>query len=378
MDNPRWWHIATSALGLVLAVLVLVSDVGPARQTGALVALGVFIAGWFALGVRSFDSSTAALALSGIVVVSTGVAVGFFPMMAIMQAVAYPLLWVLARSLRGAVLLNVALAFAVGIGFWVSTGDLAQAALTVALSLGFSLALGIWITSIAERSEERQRLLDELTATQDRLAAVSRDSGIASERERLAREIHDTIAQDLTGLVLLAQQARRDLGAGDPAAVDERLALIEENAAMALAETRALVDATAPVSLTTGGLREALDRLAERTTRETGIGVTVAGDASGLDRADEVVLLRCAQEGLANVRKHSGARNATLEVSVGPHGARLTVRDDGHGFDADVPWSGFGLGGMRDRLALVGGTLDVRSTDSGTELTATLPATVTP
>jgi signal transduction histidine kinase len=299
-------------------------------------------------------------------------------MMAIMQAVAYPLLWVLARSLRGAVLLNVALAFAVGIGFWVSTGDLAQAALTVALSLGFSLALGIWITSIAERSEERQRLLDELTATQDRLAAVSRDSGIASERERLAREIHDTIAQDLTGLVLLAQQARRDLGAGDPAAVDERLALIEENAAMALAETRALVAATAPVSLTTGGLREALDRLAERTTRETGIGVTVAGDASGLDRADEVVLLRCAQEGLANVRKHSGARNATLEVSVGPHGARLTVRDDGHGFDADVPWSGFGLGGMRDRLALVGGTLDVRSTDSGTELTATLPATVTP
>ncbi len=376
MDNPRWWHVATAALGLVLAVMVLVSDIGPGRQAGALTALGVFIVGWFVLGVRAFRHAGAAIALSAIVVVATGAAVGFFPMMAIMQAVAYPLLWVLARSLREAVLLNIALAAAVGVGFWVITGDLAQAALTVALSLGFSLALGIWITSIAERSEERKRLLDELTATQDELAAVSRDAGIASERERLAREIHDTIAQDLTGLVLLTQQARRDLAAGDPAAVDERLALIEENAVTALAETRALVAATAPVSLTTGGLREALDRLAERMTRETGIVVTVTGNAQGLDRASEVVLLRCAQEGLANVRKHSGARTASIELSTGADGARLTVHDDGHGFDAELPGGGFGLGGMRDRLALVGGSLEVRSDEHGTELTATLPAAV--
>lgn len=377
MDNPRWWHVALAALGLVLAVLVLVSDIGAARQAGALVALAVFVAGWFVLGVQAFRHPGAAIALSAVVVVATGAAIAFYPMMAIMQAVAYPLLWVLARSLREAVLLNIVLAAAVGVGFWVSTGDLAQAALTVALSLGFSLALGIWITSIAERSEERQRLLDELTATQDRLAAVSRDAGIASERERLAREIHDTIAQDLTGLVLLAQQARRDLAAGDPPAVEERLALIEENAVTALAETRALVAATAPVSLATGGLREALDRLAERTTRETGIAVEVTGDAPNLDRASEVVLLRCAQEGLANVRKHSGARTATLEVGAGPAGARLTVRDDGHGFDAALPPSGFGLGGMRDRLALVGGDLVVASSERGTELTATLPAAVT-
>ena len=377
MENPRWWHIAVTSMAVVLTVMVITADVPVWRQVGAQAALMVFVVGWFTIGRLAFQSVTAAWVFSGIVIVSVGVAVGFQPYMAIIQCVAYPLLWVISTSLRGAILANVALAASVGVGFWFSTADIVQTLLTSVLSLGLSVALGLWITQIAERSHERQRLLDELRSTQDRLAAVSRDAGVASERERLAREIHDTIAQDLTGLVLLAQQARRELESGDQVAADERLVLIEDNARTALAETRALVAASAPVSLATGGLTEALDRLASRFTRETGVTVTVDGDAGMIDRDSEVVLLRCAQEALANVRKHAGASGASVTLSAGDDSVLLTVRDDGHGFDPGARTDGFGLSGMRERLALVGGSLDVSSSPAGTLLTATLPREVT-
>jgi signal transduction histidine kinase len=376
MDNPRWWHIAIAATAVVLTVMVLAADLPLWREVGAITTLAVFVASWYVIGRLGFENPVAGLVFTAIVVVSTGVAVGFHPFMAILQCVAYPLVWTMSTRTRNAVIANVALSIAVGIGYWASTRSLPETAMTAGLSLAFSLALGLWITDIAERSHERQRLLDELHSTQDRLASVNREAGVASERERLAREIHDTIAQDLTGLVLLAQQARRDLAGGRGAEAAEQLAMIEENARTALAETRALVAASAPVPLSAGGLAEALDRLASRFTRETGIAVTVSGATADLERDAEVVLLRCAQESLANVRKHSGARTATLTLSAREGSVRLVVTDDGHGFDPASRTDGFGLGGMRDRLALVGGALDVSSSDSGTTLIATLPRTV--
>lgn len=377
MDNPRWWHIAIAATAVVLTAMVLAANLPLWREIGAITTLAVFVASWYFIGRLGFENPIAGLVFTAIVVVSTGVAVGFHPFMAILQCVAYPLVWTMSTRTRNAVVANVALSIAVGIGYWASTRSLPETALTAGLSLAFSLALGLWITDIAERSHERQRLLDELHSTQDRLASVNREAGVASERERLAREIHDTIAQDLTGLVLLAQQARRDLAGGRGAEAAEQLAMIEENARTALAETRALVAASAPVPLSAGGLAEALDRLASRFSRETGIAVTVSGTTADLDRDGEVVLLRCAQESLANVRKHSGARTATLTLSARESSVRLVVTDDGHGFDPATRSDGFGLGGMRDRLALVGGALDVSSSGSGTTLIATLPRTVT-
>ena len=238
----------------------------------------------------------------------------------------------------------------------------------------FSIALGLWITSIAVRSHERQRLLDERRATQDELAMVSRDAGVSSERERLAREIHDTIAQDLTGLVLTTQRARRELADGALPALDEQLAILEENARSALAETRALVAATAPIGLATGGIGDALDRLGARFARETGLAVTVSATGlPALDRDTEVVLLRCAQEGLANVRKHARAGAASLTVAADDDEVTLEVRDDGSGFDPGALSAGFGLSGMRERLALVDGRLAVASGATGTTLTVTLP-----
>lgn len=373
METPRWWHVAVAIAAVVLAGMVLSADVAEWRKVGAVASLAVFVIGWFAVGRLAFENRVAALVFTGIVIVTVGFAVSFYPLMAILQCIAYPLVWVITEGLRESLVANALLGTAVGVGFYFGTHDVLQTIVTVILSLGISIALGLWITSIADRSHERQRLLDELRDAQDKLATVNRDAGISSERERLAREIHDTIAQDLTGLVMLTQRARRELAGGHPESVDEQLALIEENARTALAETRALVAASAPVGLMPGDLRDALDRLAQRFERESGVAVTVQADPIALDRDTEVVLLRVAQEGLANVRKHSGATSAVIALDVTEGSARLEVRDDGGGFDAGAASGGFGLSGMRERLALVAGALDVTSSPSGTVLVATLP-----
>jgi signal transduction histidine kinase len=94
---------------------------------------------------------------------------------------------------------------------------------------------------------------------------------------------------------------------------------------------------------------------------------------AALDRDAEVVLLRCAQEGLANVRKHSGATHVRLELRVDDNAAAVRVVDDGRGFDAAAASHGFGLSGLRDRLGLVGGALTVDGTPGATSLVARLP-----
>ena len=373
MESSRWWHVAVAGTAIVLSALVVFDGDTVLGLVGGLASIAVFVAGWFTVGRLGMNSPRAAAIFLVIMIIASGVGTAFSPSLATIQTIAYPLIWILSRRVQDAVLANIALASVVGVGLYLATGSLLQALLIQGISLAFSVALGLWITSIADRSHERQRLLDELREAQDELAAASRDAGVSSERERLAREIHDTIAQDLTGLVLLAQQAQRELTSGDTSATDARLQLIEENARTALAETRALVAASAPVGLTSGELMDALRRLGERFTRETSVAVAVEGDPGAVDRDQEVVLLRCAQEGLANVRKHSGATAVTLHLSASSGDVRLVVRDDGRGFDPATPSLGFGLGGMRDRLALVGGFLDVTSSTSGTVLTASLP-----
>jgi signal transduction histidine kinase len=381
MTGRRGWHVAVIATAVVLGALSLTTADSPLRIGVALGALAVFVITWFWFGADADRSEARSIALS-VVLIAVGTAGTLaIPAFATFQTIAYPMLWTRARGLRQALATNVALAVGIGVGLYVASGAdtaaLVQAVIIQAISLSFSIALGIWITGISDRSEERQRLLDELRATQDQLAAVNRDAGVASERERLAREIHDTIAQDLTGLVLLAQRAQRELQGDDPGAAAETLGTLEDGARTTLAETRALVAATAPVSLAAGGLGEALARLGERFQRETGtpVAVTAAG-LPPLDRDTEVVLLRCTQEGLANVRKHARAATASVTLTTEEGEAVLTIQDDGSGIPADAA-PGFGLAGMRDRLALVGGTLDVDSSPRGTRLRVTVPLGVT-
>jgi len=374
----RWMSIAVVVTTAVMAVLVLASGAPPANQWGAGAALGLFVVAWFTVGIRAFGNTAATVIFVSALVVTLGVGVAFLPSMATLQAVAYPLVWTMIRRTRNAIIGNIAVALAVGVGFiiFLGTGSdaIAETVAIVGLSLLFSLALGLWITQISRLSEQRQNLVNELRATRNELATVSRDAGVASERERLAREIHDTIAQDLTGLVLVAQRARRELDTNNAAAAAEQLELIEESARAALAEARALVASSAPVGLTNDGISAALERLAERYSRETQVHVTVnATQLPTIAREAEVVVLRCAQEALANVRKHANATRATIEVTSIDGVVTLSVTDDGIGFDTGQTRTGFGLDGMSERLALANGRLEINSSAAGTTVRATIP-----
>lgn len=379
MGFVRWMSVAVIATTAVMAVLIVGSGgYNLSSRVGAGTALAAFALAWFTLGIRSFSSRIAAITFVSVLVVIVGVAVAFMPVMATLQSLAYPLVWVIADRTRNAIISNVALALSVGFGFLISGGftteSLLYSATIVTLSLLFSLALGLWITQISKLSDQRHNLVLELQSTRDELAVVSRDAGVASERERLAREIHDTIAQDLTGLVLVAQRARRELDTNNIAVASEQLELIEDSARAALAETRALVAASAPVGLTSDGISAALARLAERYSRETTVTVTVnATELPAMERETEVVVLRCAQEALANVRKHAQATSAIIDVTAINGSVNISVVDDGVGFDTTKARTGFGLDGMSERLALVNGRLDIDSSGAGTTLRATIP-----
>lgn len=371
----RWWALAVVAVVVVCGVILgFVVPSTPAWWVAA-AALAFYVVAFAAFGRRAVEGSRSALLFVAVGVLVTGTVVSVEPSLAVFQALAMPTAWVLTISRRAAVAANAFVAGAAGTGFFVSLGfspaATSSAALTVLFSFAGSVALGLWIYRIADDAEERARLLDELTAAQDELATLHRDAGVTDERQRLARELHDTIAQTLAGTVLLAQRARRELATGTLS--DATLGSLEDAAREALTETRTLVAGSAPVELG-AGLAGALEVLAERFRRESGASITVsvALDAP-LHRDAEVALLRCAQEGLANVRKHAGASSVAVTLDGDGADAVLRVTDDGRGLDPAAIPDGFGLSGLRARLALVGGSLAVSGSARGTVIEARLP-----
>lgn len=374
------WDIAATALLLAVAGLSLTLPQNFAGSRWVLVAitLGVFLI--YAFGARAYvgihegveDPAPAVSALLQVGMISLlTVGVAIEPNMLLLQTLVLPLIWMTSRSTLQAVLVTVGNGVVLGLayGYW---GDFTADALSTGfissgLSTAFSLALGLWITRIAEWGVERQHLLADLTAAQAGLETASREAGAIEERARLARDVHDTIAQSLTSIVMLAERARLD---GSPAAIE----LIESAAREALVEARALVAVTSPAP-SAESLGDALRRLGDRFARETGMRVDVSASDAVLARDVQVVLLRCAQEGLANVRKHSRAASAQVRLAISDS-AELRIRDDGRGLggvsiDDD---RGFGLAGMRERVALVGGSLTVADgARAGTDLTVRIP-----
>lgn len=382
MVNRRWWDAAAIA---VASVTLLVGLVDPPYgsddwATWAVTAAFLLAYAFYLRGRIGGDDSPRHYVAIVLVLVALSIAgTAAEPSFAMLQAFAYPFLWITAPDTRRAVIGNAALAAGIVIGYVLHFGvaGLATGLTVGALSLGFSLALGLWITRIAEYGDERARLLDELQAAQGELAAMHREAGVVDERGRLAREIHDTIAQSLTGLVMVAQRAGNRLAAvDDPAAASARtdVGLIEQMAREALTEARGLVATLAPVAAD-GGLEAALDRLGASFARETGVAVDVRCEVADLGRELEVVVLRCAQEGLANVRKHARAAHVRIGVDDDARDAVvLTVRDDGVGPGSQGGPDGFGLAGMRERAALVGGEFAFGPAEGGGALLrVTLP-----
>ncbi|WP_416977703.1 sensor histidine kinase [Streptomyces sp. T028] len=238
------------------------------------------------------------------------------------------------------------------------------------VSLVFSAAIGSWIIRIIEQSVERAELIAELDASRTEVARLSAAHGAIAERERMAREIHDTLAQGFTSLLMLTQAVEAELET-DVARARAHLRLMDETARQNLAEARALVAGGTPADLAGTSLPDALGRLAARHSAD----LDVTGPVRALPAGPEVVALRSCQEALTNARRHAGS-SARVAISLGydDSGLTVSVRDDGRGFDPAVASDGYGLAGLRARAAEVGGTTLVRSAPGeGTTVTVRLP-----
>lgn len=381
MSESRWWDavVPIVAAAIVAPVLIL-SDLDVLGRALVAASAALLIVAYFGFGRRLRQGGSTPLAVVFVILldISIGVGVAAAPFMAMLQTLAYPLVWVSVDTRRGGVLGSVAIGFGVFIGFVAHGGftieSLWEGILSGGLAVVFATALGLWISSIAEYGEERARLVTELTEAQSQVEALSRDRGAAEERERIARDIHDTLAQTLAGLVLLSERAGRQARDGRTDVAAEAIATIEQTAREALAESRALVARMAAVPAD-DALAAAIERLAARFRAEVGLAIDVEVAAGvDLDREQQVVLLRCLQEALANVRKH--ARATLVVVTVAPHGEGIgmTVRDDGVGFDPSAARTGFGLDGISDRATLAGGSVEVDSVPGrGSVLTILLP-----
>jgi signal transduction histidine kinase len=255
-----------------------------------------------------------------------------------------------------------------------SGDDLLGIAISVVVTAGYSLFFGKFIDLVLQESERRGKLIAELEETRAELTRAHHEAGVRAERERLAREIHDTLAQGFTSLLMLVQAADTAVDK-DPAQARQRLALAERTARDNLAEARSLVGALAPADLQTAPLDTAIERITRRTGDELGIAaeVTVTGTARPLDANTQVVLLRAAQEALNNVRRHAAATTIHTRLAYRQEGVLLEVTDDGAGFDPGQA-SGFGLRGMRSRVEQVSGQLEIASAPgAGTTVRVEVP-----
>jgi len=225
-----------------------------------------------------------------------------------------------------------------------------------ALGIAFSIAFGSWILKIIDQSNERAELIAQLELTRAQLAEANREAGMLAERERLAGEIHDTIAQGFTSIVMLTQAVQAAIDT-DPALASRQLAQVIQTARENLDEARALVAGLAPGG--GGGGGGVTDRAAGE------LGITAAFEVNGSPRSlgtgTEVVLLRVCQEALSNVRKHAQARQAQVRLRYAEGRVCLEVADDGVGFDPESLNGGYGLRGMRARAVDIGGNFTLRS-----------------
>ncbi|KQP70286.1 hypothetical protein ASF40_10825 [Microbacterium sp. Leaf288] len=386
MLTKRGWDAIVSIVCAViaLALVFLFPPATAARTAIALAAIGLFVLGYALIGRDAIEPPRAAWrypAFLSVAAVAAGIGAGAAPFMAMLQTLAYPLVWVIGdsrkRGIGGSAVIAGSVFVGASFGYGANLDSVVAGATTAVFSLSFAIAIGLWIARIAEYGEERERLLAELTAAQTEVEALSRERGASAERERLARDIHDTLAQTLAGLVIFAERAGRQSREGQTDAAATTIATVEQVARDALAEARALVARTAAVPREPA-FGAAVERLIER-FREHGaarIALDTARVEGELDREAQVVLLRCLQEALSNVTKHAAAAEVTVRVEVAADGAAaLEVADDGRGFDTSRPTSGFGLDGMRERVALAGGTFDVASAPGeGATLTVRLPA----
>lgn len=267
-----------------------------------------------------------------------------------------------------------------GLTFGGVMGPVVSALVTVAIFYAFDRLHAI--------NMERAALIRELMETRQQLAETERAAGVAGERQRIAHEIHDTLAQGLSSIQMLLHAANRDLdangGAGNVDKARERIDLARHTAADNLQEARAMIAALQPVALSQTSLVGALERMSEgfAAAGELDIEVESDGTVHQLPMKLEAVLLRIAQGAVGNVAKHANATRARITVTYEDKGVRVDVVDNGDGFDLAAVQSRpaglghIGLAAMKRRAEEVGGEVVIESTPGhGTAVSVSVPLT---
>lgn len=382
-------RVGQTVITASLLVIGAVRAIGDGTPVPWVIAVSVVFGGWYFGGLllseRTRDRGVAAGWLAGLALIWMG-AVAISPEFVWL---AFPL-WLLAGfvlRMRWAIPFSLVVLAVVIAAPLVHTGTTSYANV-IGPVVGGAFALGIsrGYLELVRDGRERSRLIsslmaahEETAALQDELARAQRDAGAEAERTRLSRDIHDTIAQSLTSIGMLAVGAASTA----PESSARAFAQIGELAREGLADARRIVNALMPSELEGSALADALQRMLNRLSDETGIRTELHVDDTvpALPVVIEVALLRTAQSALANVRAHARADRVVVSLVDGGDTVRLDIVDDGAGFDA-AGWErlpagsggGYGLRAMRERLRELGGGLDVESAPgAGAALSASVP-----
>lgn len=367
--------VALTAVVVARAVLV------PGPQSGTTVALSLLVLATYALGAvltRRHDDLVRGRAWLGVLTLEWACLLWLSPDAAYLV---FPLFFLYLHLLGrwwGPVAVGsttVVVVVALGVhGGWTVGGVVGPF-----VGAGVALLIGSGYRALAHEAVEREALMTELLATRGQLAATEHESGVLAERARLAREIHDTLAQGLSSIQMLLHAAER-ADPGRPGLQHVRLA--RETAAANLADARSLVQGLTPPDLDDHGLGGVLRRLARTQWAAQDLEVTVdVPDSVSLPMHLQTALLRIAQGAVANVIQHAHARTATITLEQDHETTRFSVADDGTGFDPSDGGGArpgrsdsFGLQAARERVRQLGGALTVDSAPGrGTVLTVTLP-----
>jgi signal transduction histidine kinase len=376
-DHIRRWNSAGWVLFGLLPPAVAVLDASPARKSWMLGLLALVALCHTVVLIRPDNPLLRPRTYLAVLTLVLGATSYLLGGGAAFYAVSLPQFWLFTRAPRDAITLSGAAAALTVFGGTLGQGWSPQfltgnvVFTVVAYAAGVGLAL--WVHRFVGQINQRQdQLTTELAVTQEELAAAYQRQGAAEERERLAREIHDTLAQGFASIVVLAEAARAAT-LTDPVRCAEQLTSIEQTARENLAEARVLVGSAPQSGVAPGSLATTLRRTLDRFVQDTGLTVSAELPDIDLDQRTRVALLRCTQESLANVRKHSGASTVGVVLTELAGGVELEITDDGRGFVVEES-HGFGLDGMRRRLAELDGELAVTSSlGDGTRILASLP-----
>ena len=388
----RWPWFAVTAL--VLSLIVWLADgPGAVRHWAPVSVLVAGLLGWYSLWTRTLaDQSWSRRSSVVLVLASTALAfsialthasIAFWLVGLVLVALFYVVL-----PLPFAIVASAALTMHAGWELRTATDASRLPPMELGAFLGSRALIitlvGLFLRSVVHQAEKRQRLADELASTRGSLAAAERLTGVLEERQRVAREIHDTLGQGLSAIVVHLESADEMLPTGD-GPVRAQLALARTIARESLDETRRVMSALRPELLEHANLPEAVTRVTTQWAERTGVTATpqITGLASPLHPEAEVTLLRALQEALANARKHAAAHRVDVTLSYMDDLVALDVRDDGKGFAPNERRASrenselagcFGLMAMRERVEQLGGRLSIESEPGeGTTLSVSLP-----